>query len=127
LVKAGIMEMLYVCGSFKFMRNMTELEGKLEEENIKFMMPKKKGSHGIVGCLKKIDKADVVYVVNPDGYVGRSVYVDIRYAYAKGKPIYVMYPIDDPSIMSIVKGVLSFEELINFLKHSSHSKNEKPI
>jgi nucleoside 2-deoxyribosyltransferase len=119
-VRADIMKMLYVCGSFKFIRNMNELEGKLKEENIRFMMTKKKGSHGIVGCLKKIDKADVVYVVNPDGYVGKSVCVDVGYAYAKSKPIYVMYPIDEPQLMGMVKGVLSFEELISFLKHSSH-------
>jgi len=118
---------LYVCGSFRFMQKMSELEGRLKEENIEFRMSKKIDSRGILGCLEKIDEADVVYVVNPDGYVGRSVCVDIGYAYAKGKPIYCMYTIDDPPIMSMVKGVLSFEELINFLKYSSHSKNEKPI
>jgi nucleoside 2-deoxyribosyltransferase len=98
---------------------MNELEEKLEEENIEFRMSKKMGSRGILGCLEKIDKADVVYVVNPHGYVGRSVCIDIGYAYAKGKPIYSMYPVDDPPIMSMVKGALSFEELINLLKHSS--------
>jgi len=121
------MRVLYVCGSFRFRRKMSELEGRLKEENIEFRMSKKMGSRGILGCLEKIDEADVVYVVNPDGYVGKSVCIDIGYAYAKGKPIYCMYPIDDPPIMSMVKGVLSFEELINFLKHSSHSKNEMPI
>jgi nucleoside 2-deoxyribosyltransferase len=90
-------------------------------------MSKKMSSCGILGCLEKIDEADFVYVVNPDGHVGRSVCVDIGYAYAKGKPIYVMYPIDDPPVMQMVKEVLSFEELIDFLKHSSQSKNEKPI
>jgi nucleoside 2-deoxyribosyltransferase len=121
------MKILYVCGSFKFIRKMNELEGKLKEESIEFRMPKKMDSRDILGCLEKIDEADVVYVVNPDGYVGRSVCVDIGYAYAKGKPVYCMYPIDDPPVMKMVKGVLSSEELINFLKHSSHSKNEKSI
>jgi nucleoside 2-deoxyribosyltransferase len=116
------MRVLYVCGSFRFRREMSELEGRLKEENIEFRMSKKMGSRGILGCLEKIDEADVVYVVNPDGYVGRSVYVDIGYAYAKGKPIYCMYPIDDSPAMSMVKGVLSFQELINFLKRSDPSK-----
>jgi len=113
------MKILYVCGSFKFIREMTELEGKLEEKNIEFRMSKKMSNRGILGCLEKIDEADVVYVVNPGGYVGRSVCVDIGYAYAKSKTIYCMYPIDDPPIMSMVKEVLSFEELINLLKHGS--------
>jgi len=93
-----------------------------KEENIEFRMSKKIGSRGILGCLEKIDEADVVYVVNPNGYVGRSICVDIGYAYAKGKPVYVMYPIDDPPIMSMVKRVLSSEELINFLKRSDPSE-----
>lgn len=121
------MEILYVCGSFRFAGKMNELQEKLEEENVEFRMSKKMNSRGILGCLEKIDEADVVYVVNPDGYVGRSVCIDIGYAYAKGKPIYCMYPIDDPPIMSMVKGTLSFEELTSLLKHSIRSKNEKPI
>jgi nucleoside 2-deoxyribosyltransferase len=116
------MKVLYVCGSFRFIRKMNELEEKLKEENIEFRMSKKMGSRGILGCLEKIDAADVVYVVNPDGYVGRSVCVDIGYAYAKGKPVYCMYPIDDPPIMSMMKEVLSFQELINFLKRSDPSE-----
>jgi nucleoside 2-deoxyribosyltransferase len=112
------MGILYVCGSFRFVGEMNELKEKLEEENIEFRMPKKMDSRGILGCLEKIDEADVVYVVNPRGYVGRSLCIDIGYAYAKGKPIYGMCPVDDPPIMSMVKGALSFEELINLLKHS---------
>lgn len=109
------------------MRKMNELERKLKKENIEFMMLKKKSSRGITGCLEKIDEADIVYVVNPDGYVGRSVCIDIGYAHAKGKPICCMHSIDDPPVMDLVNEVLSFEELIDFLKHSSFSKNEKPI
>jgi len=101
------MKMLYVCGSFKFIRKISELERKLKKENIEFMMLKKKSRRGIVGCLEKIDAADVVYVANPDGYVGKSVCVDMGYVYAKGKPIYLMYPIDDPQVMDMVKGALS--------------------
>jgi nucleoside 2-deoxyribosyltransferase len=63
-----------------------------------------------------IDGADIVYVVNPGGYVGRSVSVDIGYAYGKGKPVYVLRPIDDPPVMSLVTGVSSYENLIELLK-----------
>lgn len=116
------MKVLYVCGSFRFANKINELKRKLKEANIEFRMSKKMGSRGILGCLERIDEADVVYVVNPDGYVGRSVCVDVGYAYAKGKPIYVMYPIDDPPVMNMVKEVLSFQKLITFLKHSDPSE-----
>ena len=65
----------------------------------------------------------MVYVVNPEGYVGKSVCVDIGYAYAKNKAIYVMHSIDDPSIMDMISGILSFEELISFLKQGNASKS----
>jgi nucleoside 2-deoxyribosyltransferase len=111
------MRRLYVCGSFKFMHQMEELEGELKKENIEYQMSKERDKRGILGCLAKIDEADVVYVVNPRGYIGRSVCVDIGYAYARNKPIYAMHSVDDPPVMKLMQGVLSFEELIDFLKH----------
>jgi len=78
---------------------------------------------GIIGCLDKIDDTDVVYVVNPGGYIGRSVCVDIGYAYARNKPIYAMHLIENPPGMNLIQAVLSFEELISFLKHDEPAKN----
>jgi len=109
---------VYVCGSFRFINEMDELEKKLRDENIECEVSKKTDNQGILGCLDKIDDADVVYVVNPEGYVGRSICFDLGYAYAKSKPIYTMYPIGDPPVMSLIKGVLTFEELISLLKHN---------
>ena len=112
------MKRVYVCGSFKFLSQIEELEEMLREENIKCVVSKNLDVRGILGCLEKIDQADVVYVVNPNGYVGKSVSIDIGYAYARNKPIYVMHPINDPPVMSLVNGALSFKELVNILKHS---------
>lgn len=85
-------------------------------------MSKKMDSRGIQGCLNRIDDADVVYVVNPEGYVGKSACIDIGYARAKNKPTYVLYPVDDPPIMDLICGVLSPEALIDLLKRDSHAK-----
>lgn len=112
------MKKLYVCGSFRFIREMEELERELKEEGIHFQISNKKDSRGILGCLKKIDDADVVYVVNPQGYIGKSVSVDIGYAYAKNKSIYVMHAVDDPPITNLISDVLSPKALIDFLKES---------
>ncbi len=110
------MRMLYVCGSFRFMHEMEELERLLEEAKIEYLMSKSLNDRGIIGCLEKIDLSDVVYVVNPEGYVGRSVCVDIGYALARKKPIYSMRPIEDPPVTKLMKSILSFEELIDRLK-----------
>jgi len=110
------MKRVYICGSFKFKDKIEELEKLLKAERIGFEVSKSPDARGMLGCLEKIDRTDVVYVVNPDGYVGKSVSVDIGYAYARNKPIYVMFPVEDPPIMNLVKGVLSFEELVDFVK-----------
>jgi hypothetical protein len=116
------MKKVYVCGSFKFLREIKRLERRLKEENIQFQVSKKMDSRGILGCLKKIDDSDVVYVLNPEGYIGRSVSVDIGYAYARNKPIYAMHSIDDPPVMRMIKSILSFEELIDFLTRSRSTR-----
>jgi hypothetical protein len=121
--RRGSMKKLHVCGSFRFTREMEGLENALKEENIQFQVSKKTDSRGILGCLKKVDAADVVYVVNPQGYIGRSVSVDIGYAYAKKKSIYVMHAVDDPPIMNLINDVLSPKALISFLKESSPKRH----
>ncbi len=99
------------------MNKIEELEALLQAEGVEFLVSKDLDARGILGCLEKVDKADVVYVVDPDGYVGKSVSVDLGYAYAKNKPIYVMHPVGDPPIMNMISRVLSFKELIDFLKY----------
>ena len=122
-VRRDSMKKLYVCGSFRFTREMEGLERELKEENIRFQISKKTDSRGILGCLKKVDDADIVYVVNPQGYIGKSVSVDIGYAYAKNKSIYVMHAVDDPPIMNLISDVLSPKTLIDFLKESSPKRH----
>ena len=41
--------------------------------------------------LEAIRKSDFLYVVDPDGYVGNSAVMEIGFALAIGKPIYVPY------------------------------------
>jgi len=113
------MKKLYVCGSFRFMHETERLERGLRKENIEYLVSKKTDIRGILGCLQRIDDADIVYIVNPEGYVGKGVAVDIGYAYAKNKPTYVMHRVDDPPVMDLISGVLSPKALIGFLKENS--------
>jgi hypothetical protein len=122
-LELSVTKKLYVCGSFKFLREIEELERKLRRENIVYIISKRSDVRGIRGCLEKIDRADMVYVVNPGGYVGRSVSVDIGYAYARGKPIYAEHAMDDPPVMNILAGVLCHEGLISLLKQQ-RSRNQ---
>lgn len=42
--------------------------------------------------LRKIDMADVVMVLNPGGYIGRSTTTEIAYANSLGKPVLYSEP-----------------------------------
>ena len=37
--------------------------------------------------LRKIDLSDEIFVINKDGYIGKSTRAEIDYAKAKGKPV----------------------------------------
>lgn len=43
--------------------------------------------------LRKIDLADRVLIVNPDGYIGESTRREITYAHATGKPVSYTDPV----------------------------------
>ena len=118
------MKRVYVCGSLRFTREIEDLEHRLEKEKREHEASKRKNSRGINGCLKKIDHADIVYVVNPDGYIGKSVAFDLGYAYAKNKQIYVMHAVDDPPVMGLISGVLSPEELVELIKKEHSASRE---
>jgi hypothetical protein len=117
------MKRIYVCGSFKFAIEIERLELKLKEEGIECQVSKRMDNRGILGCLRRIDESDIVYVFNPKGYVGKSVSIDIGYAYAKNKTIFAMDRVDDPPVMDLVNAVLSPKELIDSLKEDSENKN----
>lgn len=118
------MKRVYLCGSLRFTCEIEEVEHRLEEEKIEHEVSKRKNSRGVIGCLERIDYTDVVYVVNPEGYVGKSVASDIGYAYAKSKQIYVMHAVDDPPVMGLISGVLSPEELIELIKKEPSASRE---
>ncbi len=120
-----LLKRVYVCGSLKFTCEIEELEHRLKEEKIEHEAPKRKNSHGIRGCLNKIDHADVVYVVDPEGYIGKSVAFDLGYAHAKNKQIYVMHVVDDPPLMRLISGVLPLEELIELIKKELPAAREQ--
>ena len=71
---------------------------------------------GIVGCLNKIKQTEILYVINPDGYVGKSVALDIGYALGLNRKIYAINKISDPPISNLIDGVISPRELIDLAK-----------
>jgi len=65
--------------------------------------------------LERMDRAEYIFIFNKDGYLGNSVVMEIGYAYARHKPVYVLAPIHDPFLMPLVSAVVSIEELLQLV------------
>ena len=58
---------------------------------------------------RKIDMADAIFVINKDGYIGKSTRSEIEYAENFGKPVHYMY--SDP-VIEIDTGI-NIKDLLN--------------
>ncbi|MCX6716771.1 MAG: hypothetical protein NTV72_02530 [Candidatus Taylorbacteria bacterium] len=63
-----------------------------------------------------IEKADVVYLITPEGYMGTSCKLELGYAIAKGKPIYFSEPTNDIGLDCYVTKFISINKLKLFLE-----------
>ena len=132
---------MIVClsGSFKFIDKMLEIENLLIENGIQCFSPvphsyrkesvpseftedwnilseeqKLEESQRIQKEYfhQSVDPADIVYVVNPRGYVGASVTLEVGYTYAMKKPLFAMEQIREYTIMGLIDRILSPVELL---------------
>lgn len=83
-------------GSMKFYDVMLQEETRLTDMGYIVLHPVKSGYEHISDTLKeqydaeirvKIDMADIVYVIDVDGYIGDSTKSEIEYAYSAGKKV----------------------------------------
>lgn len=103
---------VYVCGSFKDLEVARSVVEDLRAAGHAASCSLPGDPQGIDGCLRRIDEADIVYVVNPRGEIGKSVSLDLGYALARGRPIVAMLPITDPPIDAHVAGAADAASLI---------------
>lgn len=135
------MKRVCLCGSFKFFDQILKLEKFFVDRGVTCYRPNpfkyrdeshpssfiglwhslpyleklKESKQAELAHFRKIDNADVIYIVNPSGYIGNSVTLEIGYAYAKEKTIYSLEPVKDFTVMSIIRQAISPEELIDIL------------
>ncbi|MEK6893887.1 MAG: hypothetical protein AABX10_00315 [Nanoarchaeota archaeon] len=66
-------------------------------------------------AFKGIDKANILYVYAKDGYVGKTVAMEISYAYARKKKIISSEEIKELSAKALINKVIKKEKLITYL------------
>ncbi len=129
------MKSVVICGSRRFKSKIRSFARKLKENNIVVYEPylhegrdewdkfsqqyKQFIALGLThDHFYKIRMADVVFVYNKDGYSGFSTTLEIGYAVALGKPIYVLSERDEELCRKVLfRGVLkTSKELVEKLR-----------
>lgn len=119
---SGVMT-IAICGSMKHSDRMVAIGKMLEQQGIKVFLPNigessdydslteeqatEHKSRMIRAHLEKIKKSDAVLVVNEplkgiDGYIGANTFLEMGFAYALEKKIYVLNPLpEQPNIVEL--------------------------
>ena len=129
-----------ISGSFK--RDLDEIRKKIHEfqqEGVDVLSPKSsravslngefvkleedKGTPGEIESrhLEAISRSDFLYIVNPGGYIGRSVAFEIGYALSRNIPIYSLEKPEDVALSFFVKS----KKRINTIKREVNVKRHK--
>ncbi len=121
------MKSVCICGSFRFYEEMVQLRNALQTQGVLCEWPlpgprrdpqamtADEARDAITRHLERIDQADWIFVFNKDGYVGNSVVMEIGYAYARRKPVYVLAPIQDQFLMALAGRVVSIDEFLQLV------------
>jgi nucleoside 2-deoxyribosyltransferase len=122
------MKSVCICGSFRFYDDMVALRHALQAQGVHCEWPTPgprrapqaltpdEAKAAILEHLARMDRADCLFLFNKDGYAGNSVMMEIGYAYAQRKPIYVLAPIPDPFLMPLVTAVVSLKDFLQLVQ-----------
>ncbi len=62
-----------------------------------------------------ITQAEALYVINPGGYIGTLVKIEIGFALGKNKPVYFSHATDSVDLDSLSTGVIPLDSIEKFL------------
>lgn len=120
-------QVIYIVGSFSNLSKMNSVYSSFLESGISALISEPNQGSGVDGCLERIRRSDIVYVLNYNGYVGKSVALDIGYALALEKQVYSLEPVVEPNVSHLIAGVVSPEGLIKTLKEGGTSHHIKQV
>lgn len=118
------MKSVFLAGSRKFFDKIEELTLKLKDNDIKASTAGKfdktqedtleSEKTALLRAFQKIDKSDIVYIYSEEGYVGKTVAMEIAYAYSRKKEIISSHLINELSAQSLISKIIKPEKLIEF-------------
>lgn len=121
------MKYVFIAGSRKFSYDIEKLVRELEGSGIVVSTAGKSNvadtpeseKAALLMAFRRIDASDVCYVYSKEGYVGRTVAMEIAYAYARKKEILSSEEIGEFSARALVSGIIASENLAEYCKKSA--------
>lgn len=123
------MKSVYIAGSRKFYEEINGLVQILEQNNIKVATAGKwdksqddtleSEKSALLNAFQKIDEFDIIYIYSKGGYVGKSVSMEIAYAYARKKELISLHKIEEFSAQALISKIMKPKELVEYCKRAS--------
>jgi hypothetical protein len=124
-----MMKSVYIAGSRKFHADIEKLVQQLREYKINASNAGKwnraqpdtteSEKRALLDAFRKIDEFDICYIYARDGYIGRTVAMEIAYAYSRKKELISSHKIEELSAQGLVARIMNPEELVRHC--SQHS------
>lgn len=109
-----------ICCSLQYLKLIKETAVKLDSINIIPLFPNlenntpnqnKNKKELALDHYKAIDNSDAVYFITPKGYIGTSCKLELGYAFAKQKPIFLSEKTNDEAVDYYAKEFISIIDL----------------
>jgi hypothetical protein len=114
---------LTICSSSKFYGTARALAKEMTDAGLNVFTPRFDFNEEVVAVtmadkislthefLRKIDGSDAIYVVDQDGYTGRSVCIEIGYASALGKTVVLSEPPAENAVRALASEVVAIGDI----------------
>ena len=112
-----------ICGSYKFIDEMKIRASEFRNQGFIVNVPRRldvpvgdviSASTARTMHLRKIDNSDIVFIVDPGGYIGENTLHEIEYAIMIGKPVYYM---EQPSLYGVENSFIGADKVSYNLLH----------
>jgi undecaprenyl pyrophosphate synthase len=120
------MKSVFIAGSRKFYDEIERLVQQLTDNKIRVVTAGKYDSkqrdtpesekQALFNAFQKICKTDICYIYSKDGYIGKTVAMEIAYAHANKKELISSHKIEDFSAQALIFKIMACEELIKYCK-----------
>jgi hypothetical protein len=120
------MKSVFVAGSRKFHKEIQTLLENLKENHITAYVAGRwdeskadtleNERKRLLSAFERIEKTDICYVYSKEGYIGKTVAMEIAFAFSRKKEIISSEDISELSAQALITRTMNGKELIDYCK-----------